>query len=179
MGAGAAMGPFKILLDLGLNVVAVDLNRPQIWDKLIDYAQKSPGQMFFPEREDGTYGANLITEISSIAKWLAKLKPTFSMTIGNYAYVDGGLFVKIACAQDAISQYVYKNRHTPSSLAYLCSPTDAFLWPKLAVEAATNAFQNHQFFPSYRIPLVSTGFASLLWAKYQILLMVTTSLNAL
>ena len=42
------MGPFKILLDLGLNVVAVDLNRPQIWDKLIDYAQKSPGQMFFP-----------------------------------------------------------------------------------------------------------------------------------
>ena len=142
MGAGAAMGPFKILLDLGLNVVAVDLNRPQIWDKLIDYAQKSPGQMFFPEREDGTYGANLITEISSIAKWLAKLKPTCSMTIGNYAYVDGGLFVKIACAQDAISQYVYKNRHTPSSLAYLCSPTDAFLWPKLAVEAATNAFQN-------------------------------------
>ena len=66
------MGPFKILLDLGLNVVAVDLNRPQIWKKLIDYAQKSPGQMFFPEREDGTYGANLITEVSSIAKWLAK-----------------------------------------------------------------------------------------------------------
>ena len=125
MGAGAAMGPFKILLDLGLNVVAIDLNRPEIWKRVIKYAQDSPGQMFFPEREKGKYGANIISEFPSIAHWLVNF-PNQPMTIGNYAYVDGGLFVKIAMAQDCISQYVYKIVWMGTSLAYLCSPTDAF-----------------------------------------------------
>ena len=147
MGAGAAMGPFKILLDLGLNVVAIDLNRPEIWERLIKYAQDSPGQMFFPEREKGKYGANIISEFPSIAHWLVDLHPNQPMTIGNYAYVDGGLFVKIACAQDCISQYVYKHRtQSETSLAYLCSPTDAFLWPKAAVDASSNAYNNRGMF---------------------------------
>jgi hypothetical protein len=149
MGAGAAMGPFKILLDLGLNVVAVDLNRPNIWERLIKYAQNSPGQLFLPcrENDDGSFGANLISEFPAIALWLANLEPSYNMTVGNYAYVDGGMFVKIACAQDFISQYVYKNRRqSNTSLAYLCSPTDAFLWPKAAVDASMHGYNNRGIF---------------------------------
>merc|ERR1719491_2889421 len=41
LGAGSAMGPFLVLMALGANVIAVDLDRPQIWKRLISIAKKS------------------------------------------------------------------------------------------------------------------------------------------
>ena len=41
LGAGAAMGPLEVLLALGANVIAVDLNREQIWRRLITLARSS------------------------------------------------------------------------------------------------------------------------------------------
>jgi hypothetical protein len=35
LGAGSAMGPLLLLLSLGANVVAVDLDRPNIWKRLL------------------------------------------------------------------------------------------------------------------------------------------------
>ena len=36
LGAGSAMGPFEVLMSLGANVVAIDLDRPFIWKRLIE-----------------------------------------------------------------------------------------------------------------------------------------------
>jgi hypothetical protein len=43
LGALSAMGPLHILLAHGANIVAVDLNRPGIWEKLLKIASDSCG----------------------------------------------------------------------------------------------------------------------------------------
>ena len=48
LGAGAAMGPFEILLQFGGNIIALDLDRKNIWQRLIATARKSPGTITFP-----------------------------------------------------------------------------------------------------------------------------------
>merc|ERR1719223_1962423 len=48
LGAGSAMGPFLVLMALGANVVAVDLDRSGIWNRLISIARDSAGTMTLP-----------------------------------------------------------------------------------------------------------------------------------
>lgn len=48
MGAGAAMGPLQVLLSLGATVVAVDIDVPAIWSRLIQIAKQSPGKLIIP-----------------------------------------------------------------------------------------------------------------------------------
>ena len=42
------MGPYITLMALGANVIAIDLDRPQIWERLISIARSSPGNLIFP-----------------------------------------------------------------------------------------------------------------------------------
>merc|ERR1719221_17659 len=48
LGAGSAMGPFDLLMGMGANVVAVDLDRPAVWKRLVDRARNSCGSITFP-----------------------------------------------------------------------------------------------------------------------------------
>jgi hypothetical protein len=50
LGALAEMGPLRVLLSLGANVIAVDLDRPGIWERLIGIAKDSCGTLTFPTR---------------------------------------------------------------------------------------------------------------------------------
>lgn len=43
MGAGAAMGPFLTLMAMGANVVAIDIDIPAVWERLLRVAQSSAG----------------------------------------------------------------------------------------------------------------------------------------
>ena len=51
LGAGSAMGPFKVLMSLGANIIAIDLDRSGIWKNLITYARNSPGSITFPMKK--------------------------------------------------------------------------------------------------------------------------------
>ena len=42
------MGPLRVLLEHGANVIGVDLNRPSIWQKLFEIVDKSCGTLTFP-----------------------------------------------------------------------------------------------------------------------------------
>ena len=81
LGAGSAMGPLKLLLDLGANVIAIDLDRPKIWERLLKQVEGSRGTLTFPTKvhvEDGAAiedicsvaGCNLITQTPEILNWL-------------------------------------------------------------------------------------------------------------
>jgi hypothetical protein len=48
LGAGAAMGPYEVLLQFGANIIAIDLDRKGIWDRLIKIARASSGTLTFP-----------------------------------------------------------------------------------------------------------------------------------
>lgn len=146
LGAGSAMGPLNVLLALGANVVAIDLDRPGIWKGLIARAKNSAGSITFPVKvnpdtlkgEDAlceNAGCNLFTHTPLIRDWLVDLYPGKPFTVGSYAYMDGALHVQVSLAMDAISRDLTEKRPN-TSLAYLCTPTDLHLIPEEAHKAA-------------------------------------------
>lgn len=152
LGAGSAMGPLLVLMALGANVIAVDLDRPMIWERLIKIARESCGTMTFPikKKEEeitddkdlfANSGCNLFTDTPEIANWLLTVHPGQRLNIGAYAYLDGALFVKVSIAMDAIIQKVLATRKD-AAICYLCSPTDVFVCPKAARDAMIENYKN-------------------------------------
>jgi len=152
LGAGSAMGPLLVLMALGANVIAIDLDRPNIWKRLIGIARESSGSITFPMKADPATcktdealfqaaGCNLFTHTPMIRDWLMKLYPGKAFTVGCYAYLDGALHVQVSLAMDAICRDLSEHRKK-TSLAYLCTPTDLHLIPKEAHEAAEENYKS-------------------------------------
>ncbi|KAL7522975.1 hypothetical protein ACHAWX_007747 [Stephanocyclus meneghinianus] len=151
LGAGSAMGPFEVLMSLGANVIAIDLDRPFIWQRLIARAKNSSGSITFPMTKDqasckdvseifAASGCNLFTETPKIRDWLVDLYPNKPFTVGSYAYLNGALHVQVSLAMDAICRDLCDKRKG-TSLAYLCTPTDLHLIPKEAHDAAEKNYK--------------------------------------
>eukprot|EP00668_Euglena_longa_P028940 GGOE01036275.1.p1 GENE.GGOE01036275.1~~GGOE01036275.1.p1 ORF type:complete len:740 (+),score=209.66 GGOE01036275.1:167-2221(+) len=147
LGASSAMGPFPMLMSLGATVVAVDIDRPAVWKKLIATCRQSSGRLIIPLKKPQSAcanddelaeaaGCNLMTQTPEIRNWLLKQEPGKPMVVGAYAYLDGPLFLKISIAMDSIIADLVKQRKaTP---AYLCTPTDAHVVPAAAMEHSSN-----------------------------------------
>lgn len=136
IGAASQMGPYTQLMRWGATVAAVDLARPAVWYRLAAAAAAGAGRLLAPSREgDGarieTCGTNLLTEVGPIARWLASAPGP--LTLGNYSYADGGLFVRLSVAVDLVITHLQRHRDD-LSLAYLASPADVFTVPMSAVE---------------------------------------------
>lgn len=155
LGAGSAMGPLHVLLALGANVIAVDLDRPFIWKRLIELTKKSSGSITFPLKEDqktlktdddlyASAGCNLFTHTPMIRDWLMDLYKGKAFTVGSYAYLNGALHVQVSLAMDAITKDLSEKRPN-TSLAYLCTPTDLHLVPEEAFRASE---ANHKEYSS-------------------------------
>ena len=153
LGAGSAMGPFLVLMALGANVVAIDLDRSGIWKRLINIARDSAGSLTFPMKvaqdsctsDDDLFaaaGCNLFTDTPMIRDWVVDIYPGKDMTVGSYAYLNGALHVQVALAMDAICKDMCEKRK--ASLAYLCTPTDLHVIPKEAHEASASAYKSYQ-----------------------------------
>lgn len=98
------MGHFRELMDLGADIVGIDLDRPKVWKTLFGVvhkkaAQKTGGRFRFPIRageevdeKNGTgVGSNMITETPEIRNWLLSLlgptlsaDPTHQVIVCNY-----------------------------------------------------------------------------------------------
>jgi len=153
LGAGSAMGPFLVLMALGANVIAVDLDRPGIWKRLVTIARNSPGgSITFPMKtsqasctdDDALFaaaGCNLFTQTPMIRDWVLDLYPGKPLRVGSYAYLNGALHVQVSLAMDAICKDLSEKRK--ASLAYLCTPTDLHLIPKEAHDASEAEHKNY------------------------------------
>lgn len=115
LGASSEMGPLENLLDLGADVIAIDLpGRPQVWSKLIEYAANSRGSLTIPVlpfEGESTHaaiaehaGADLLLQTPEIITWLSSFAAEKHCTIGSYTYLDSDLFARIAVAGDWIAQ---------------------------------------------------------------------------
>lgn len=151
LGAGSAMGPLHVLLALGANVVAIDLDRPGIWKRLIGLARGSAGTMTFPLHgaqdklvdDDELYasaGCNLFTHTPMIRDWLMDLYKGKPFVVGSYAYLNGALHVQVSVAMDAITKDLSEKR-PGTSLAYLCTPTDLHLVPEEVYNASNDNYK--------------------------------------
>lgn len=148
LGAGAEMGPLVSLLRWGAHVVAVDLPRPAIWRRLIDVARSSPGRLSVPvsrplppsasdDEIAAAAGVDLLTRAPAVLAWLAGIEGPF--TLGHYVYADGALHTRASVAVDAVTAALLRLRDDVS-LAFLATPTDAFLVPLDAVEDSRRRF---------------------------------------
>lgn len=130
LGAAAEMGPLEALCKWGADVVAVDLDRPAVWDRILGFAAAGAGTLTFPQRR-GKAGADLLSDTPRIAAWLRELDGR--LVVGTYAYADGSTFLKLAGALDAITVTLQRERDDVS-IAYLATPTDVFAVPEDVVE---------------------------------------------
>lgn len=136
IGAASQMGPYPQLMRWGATVAAVDLARPGVWYRLAGAAADGAGRLLAPSRagDDArieTCGANLLTEVGPVARWLETAPGP--LTLGNYSYANGGLFVRLSVAVDLVITQLQRTRGD-LSLAYLASPADVFTVPMSAVE---------------------------------------------
>jgi hypothetical protein len=136
LGAAAEMGPVAALLRWGATVAAVDLPRPALWETLRHTARAGSGRLLLPV-EDGRPGADLLTEVPALADWLAGLpgRPV----LGQYAYADGSLHLRLSAAADVLAERVARQR-AELALAFLATPTDTFAVPGATVAQATGAY---------------------------------------
>jgi hypothetical protein len=143
LGASSAMGPFHVLKELGANIVALDIDRPQIWKRLIDEVYyNSHATITFPMSEPYTgqtgkdlytkCGANIIRETPKCRNWIRDTVPEVAkggpVTIGAYAYLDGELHVRVNLACDAIMNGLAESYgYDKTNLHFLPTPTDAYI----------------------------------------------------
>jgi hypothetical protein len=128
VGAAAEMGPLTALTRWGANVLAVDIRRSDIWDRIRGLALAGSGTVHMPvdTTKRGTVGADLLTETPEIRAWFDGFDGP--IVIGNYAYADGAAFVRVAAAADALVDDLVRTR-PDTAVAYLASPTDVFAVP--------------------------------------------------
>jgi hypothetical protein len=146
LGAGAEMGPVSALLGWGARVLAVDLPRAAIWERLLTAARAGAGTLLVPVGSGssggaglaGRAGADLVRDVASIADGLAGAGGG-SLVLANYAYADGAGHVKVAAAADALTRRVQAAR-PDAALAFLATPTDVFAVPAEAVAQAGRAY---------------------------------------
>jgi len=187
IGAGSAMGPFLKLMELGANVIALDIpgawekkGPPSVWRRLMEVARKSAGKIIFPlnkkakdcKNDDDIVkaaGANLMTQPADLKNWLLNLPEIKNkknhVVIGNYTYLDGALHVKLSVCADAIMKAVYESRpKNKTTLCFLCTPTDMHVITKEASEAAESNLNAFLFRPFNKI--IETGMRVLSSGKW-------------
>jgi len=167
IGAGSAMGPFGKLLELGANVIALDIpgkwwaktKRPawSLWKRLIETAKTSPGKLYFPlsKEQDAcktdqdlyqSAGCDLMTQPRMICNWLLsvlhELPKDIHLMIGNYTYLDGGKHVKLTLAADAIISEL-RTKYPKMGVAFLCTPTDVHVIPSEVCIASEKNYGFH------------------------------------
>ena len=137
LGAAAEMGPLPSLLRWGARVVAVDLPRPAIWDRVHALAREGAGTVVSPGPRAGSSGVDLVADVPRIAAWLAEQPGT--LVLGNYVYADGGTNVRVSMAVDELTRRLQAAR-ADVALAFLATPTDVFAVPRSAVQHSTQAY---------------------------------------
>jgi hypothetical protein len=152
LGAGAEVGPLPALLSWGAKVIAVDLPRPAIWERLLDTTRRSGGTLLVPIAHDNAgqrwtgasdddavqrAGLDLITDVPAAAGWLAAIDGP--LVLGNYVYADGAANVRLAAAVDALTVRLQAGRDDVA-LAFLATPTDVFAVPADAVAQSARAY---------------------------------------
>jgi hypothetical protein len=144
LGAGAEMGPLQALLRWGARVAAVDLPRPELWQRVTESSRHGAGTLLLPTRDGSAgelpdaAGADLLTEAPAVAAWLAELDG--SLVLGNYVYADGATNVRVSVAVDTVTTRLQELREDVA-LAFLATPTDVFAVPRDAVDHSTRSYE--------------------------------------
>ena len=138
LGAGAEMGPVEQLLGWGATVLAVDVPDERVWRRLRATARAGAGTVLAPITGD-VPGADVLLQTPELAAWLQSAVPELPLTVGSYAYADGGTHLRLAFAADALVVELL-SRRSDVGYAELATPTDAFVVPLEVVQEARRRY---------------------------------------
>jgi hypothetical protein len=140
LGAASEMGPLRSLCRWGAEVIAIDLPRPALWNRVLGIARDGAGRIHVPVPAEGATGdladgagVDLLTQTPEVATLLHDLGGPF--VVGNYVYADGSTFVRLAAGVDALVESMRTGGEL-GALAYLATPTDVFAVSPDVVAAA-------------------------------------------
>ena len=165
LGAGAEMGPLEPLLQWGAHVVAVDVAKPRIWDRLTRVARDGAGVMTAPLGADGSLGVDLLTQTPELAGFLRTAADGMPLTIGSYAYADGARHVQVVHASDALVELLLRER-PGTGYAELATPTDAFAVPADVVEESQRRWRTRGWRGAVQAPVRLASRGSLYASAY-------------
>ncbi len=144
LGAGAEMGPLPSLMRWGARVAAVDLERPEIWQRVLPLAREGAGTLVVPipagradQPVEKVAGADLLSQVPAIERWLTDQPGT--LVVGNYVYADGATNTRVSMAVDTLTTRLMAARDDVA-LGILATPTDVFAVPADAVAHSTRAY---------------------------------------
>jgi hypothetical protein len=141
VGAGSEIGPLEPLCAWGADVLAIDIPDRAVWSRIRETARRGSGTVRMPMSPDGTAGVDVIAELPAAHAWLAENLGAGATqpVLGMYAYADGGTHVLLTGAFDAIATQLAE-REPGTALAYLATPTDAYVVPAATAERARAAY---------------------------------------
>jgi hypothetical protein len=147
IGATSEMGPLDFLLEHGANVIALARQGEKKWNKLIEKARNSRGQLYFPTTDAASAnmgafaGADALKHTPEIAQWLSQLLPGKKFLIHSLIYLDGEKYVRASMAMDAIVEKVTAARKkVKPGLLYIGTPSSAHLVPSSCKTRADEFF---------------------------------------
>jgi hypothetical protein len=138
-GAGSEIGPLEPLTSWGADVLALDVRSAGVWEQIVATARRGAGTVTFPCGAAGEPGADLLRALPEVRLWLEEATGDEELVLGMHAYADGGAHVRLSAAFDALAADVLARR-PGTALAYLGTPTDAFVVPPEVVTAARAAW---------------------------------------
>lgn len=140
LGAASEMGPMGPVSRWGAEVLAIDLPRKHLWDRIIQLGSAGAGRLYAPvpdgaaDRERANRaGADLLTDTPAIAAWLQSFDRP--LVIADRVYADGARFVQLAASIGALVDELHGARQL-AALSYLATPTDAYAVPSDIVDRA-------------------------------------------
>ena len=141
IGAGSEIGPFAPLCAWGADVLAIDVPDDRVTARVQEIARGGSGRVRMPLSADGTAGIDLLADLPAVHAWLAESLAggEGSPVLGMYAYADGGAHVLLSAAFDALATRL-SDAEPSTALAYLATPTDAYVVPAVTAERARAAY---------------------------------------
>ncbi len=144
LGAGSEIGPLGPLCTWGADVLALDLPRPEIWTRIGETARAGAGRLRMPLAPGGEPGLDLLAAPAAARDWLhASLADSPAPVLGMYGYADGGAHVLLSGAFDVVARSLAAAGPAPA-LAYLATPTDAYLAPDATIKQARAAYRDRR-----------------------------------
>ncbi len=135
IGAGSEMGPLEPLLSWGVDVLAIDLPRSKAWRYKKALASGLAGTMAFPVDEHGDSGADVVHQPAQVLDWIRRQRGDDPLAVGMHAYADSGVHVRLSAATDLYAEALTAD-DPRTALAWLATPTDAFVVPPEVVTEA-------------------------------------------
>ena len=139
IGAGAEMGPLEMLSSWGARILAIDI--PRVSERLEKMARDGAGHVSLPTK-DGETGADITRDTAAVAAWIDEQAGDDTVVLGMHAYADSGMHIRLTLAADLIATWLQERRPT-TVLAYLATPTDAFVVPQEIIDAARSRWSRH------------------------------------